>query len=169
MARAKKMVDVNIHGAVGSGPTKAAATAHAAWRIQQAFEDGYGYVPEVWTFPHDEQMVLFRTLIGWNYGCILTGKERQTLCGSGNYATKPAAIEAMLRHVAQGYWDDEASQYGMDILMVSDLEGRKRQQGYRMFQRAYRFYHDQMGYDDPTCHRLACDAEARGMILVTAH
>lgn len=169
MARAKKLVEVNLHGVVGSGTTKAEATAHAAWRIQQAFDDDYGYFPEAWTFPHGEQMVLFRTLTGWNYSCILPGKERQTLGGCGSYDTKPAAIEAMLRHVAQGYWDDTATNHGLDLLGERDLEGRQRQKRYRVFQGAYRFYHDEMGYDDTKSHRLACDAEVRDMVLVTAN
>jgi hypothetical protein len=155
MRRTQKLVDVDLYGALGTGSTKADAKAQAEARIQTAFADYGQYNPQMMRFPKGEVVTVYRTLQGWTYGFLCPDETRKVSYGSGTYPSRRDATMHALRHVAQGYWDDEATNDGHDLLHATDDEGNRAQASYRRFQQAYRALKAQ-GKTDSECHYEAC-------------
>jgi len=152
-----KLVDVDLYGALGTGSTKTEAKAQAEAKISKAFADHGQYNPQMMRFPMGEVVTVYRTLEGWTYGFMCPDETRKVSYGCGNYPSRREATMRALRHVAQGYWDNEATDYGHDILPAIDDEGHREQTSYRRFQEAYRVLKAQ-GKTDSECHYEACQA-----------
>lgn len=156
-AQRTKTIDVDLYGALGSGSTKTDARTSAEAKIRTAFADDGMYCPEMHRFPRGEVATVYRILEGWTYAILWPTQTRQTFYGQRLSPNKREARGAMLRHIAQDYWDDEPTAYGHDLLAATDDEGRKDQTRYRQFQRAYRHWKS-LGFGDTECHRMACDS-----------
>ena len=159
MKRAPKTVDVDLYGAIGTGATKTEAKAQAEAKIQTAFAEYGQYNPQMLRFPRGEVVTVYRTLGGWTYGTLWPDETRKVSYGSGCYPSRREATMHALRHIAQDYWDNEASCYGHDLLHATDERGHEAQTRYRHFQTAYRLLKAQ-GKTDTECHAGACLAMA---------
>jgi hypothetical protein len=155
--KTKKLVDVDLYGALGTGASKTEAKAQAEAKISTAFADHGQYNPQMMRFPRGEVVTVYRTLEGWTYGFLCPDETRKVSYGSGLYPSKRDAAIHALRHIAQGYWDDEASDHGRDFLVATDDAGRREQTRYWQFQEAYRQLKAQ-GKTDAQCHYEACQA-----------
>jgi hypothetical protein len=158
MARTRKTITTSIHGADGRGATLAEAKADAAQRIQRAFADDGQDNPQMLRFPRGEVVTVYRTLEGWTYGLLGPEETRKVSYGSGGgYPSRRDATMHALRHIAQDYWDDEASGYGHDLLHATDDQGHREQTRYGHFQREYQLLKAH-GKTDAQCHDEACQA-----------
>jgi hypothetical protein len=157
MARTQKLVDVDLYGALGTGSTKSEAKAQAEAKITKAFAGDGQYNPHMFRFPRGEVVTVYRTLEGWTYGTLWPDETGTVSYGSGLYESKRDATMHALRNIAQHYWDDEASGYGLNLLLALDDEGQREQTSYRRFQMAYRLLKAQ-GKTDTQCHYEACQA-----------
>jgi hypothetical protein len=155
MARTQKLVGVDLYGALGTGSTKTEAKAKAEAKLIKAFAEDGQYNPQMMKFPRGEVVTVYRTLEGWTYGTLWPRETGTVSYGSGLYPSKRDAAIHALRHIAQGYWDDEASGYGCDLLQATDDEGHREQTRYKRFQEAYRALKAQ-GKTDSECHYEAC-------------
>jgi hypothetical protein len=155
--KTRKLVDVDLYGAIGTGATRAEAKAQAAAKIQAAFSDQGSYCPDMFRFPKGETATIYRTLEGWTYGILWPGEEHKRQYGMGVFATKRDANQAMRRNLAQLYWNDHATEYGHELLAALDEEGHRLQDSYRRFQRRYQELKAE-GWTDTQCHYEACQA-----------
>jgi hypothetical protein len=150
-----RTVDVTLYGCTGTGATRTEAKARAAARIACAFTDDWRYNPEIVRFPRGEIATVYRTLEGWTYGILWAADTAKTLYGTGCFLRKEDAMQALRRHVAQGYWDDGATEGGQALLSEGDTTGKRAQAQYATWQHIYQAL-GQLGHDADTCHRLAC-------------
>lgn len=157
MKRMKPSHTVTLYGATGTGPTAAAAKAHAIQKIAQAFTDQGDYAPRLTRFPDGLIGLVFRSLDGWGYDLLHPDTTQRTCYGQqmGLASAKLADVH-MRRAVAQEYVFTTEDQ-GTGVLQDGDTEGLRDHQHYVRFQVAYRQYADE-GKPDHECHHLACDA-----------
>jgi hypothetical protein len=157
MKRSRKPITISLHGATGTGATKAAAIAHAADRIATAFfDETSSYAVTMIRFPNHSVGIIFRTLEGWAYNQLWGDQDHKTLYAIGVYATPRDAERMLRRNVAQDLIWDTPDQ-GRTVLLPDDERGLADHEYYLTFQQAYRRFAAE-GKSDGDCHRLACEA-----------
>jgi hypothetical protein len=164
MAKRKVEKEISVHGVLGYGISLTEAKADAISKIEAAFQEPYDYNPTVLTFPRGENVVVYRTLTGWSYSLMPThediGVQSRVLYGTSypRDVSKKTVIHAAKRHIAQDYWDDPDTNYGLDLLDTDDTSGIDDQKRYRVFQTKYKEYAARGEFTATQCHYLACQA-----------